>query len=363
MTKMKKLLFIIILALLALGLGACTGRRVIASGWSGVTTDQETAYFSYGPQAYAVTLKNGSQIWQYPVEPNGIEFYAAPALTPDGDQLILASYNNEIHSVDPDTGIKKWSYSVPEDKRSAIRFIDSPLITEQGIFAPASNNTLYALDLDGNLLWEYPTNDPLWASPVWSEQCQCLYQVSMDHYLYALDPDKGTLRWKSEDLGGPIVSPPAISESGLIIVSTFNNEVIALDEGSHNIEWRFTTSDWAWASPVVDGEQVYVSDISGKFYALELATGDILWQIPVDGGIYDAPLVQDGLIYFSTDASSFVVVNQDGAVQINQPFDGKLYAGPVSGGEKLLLAPSESEYYLIALNQNGVQTWGYPPAE
>ena len=364
MTKMKKLLIITILALLALGLGACTGRRVVASGWSGVTTDQESAYFSYGPQAYAVSLKNGTQQWVYPIEPiTGVDFYAAPALTTDGEQLILASYKNEIHSVNPENGIKKWSYSVPADSSSAVRFIDSPLTTDEGIFAPASNNTLYALDLDGGLMWEYQTGDPLWASPVWSENCQCLYQVSMDHYLYALDPESGTLLWKSEDLGGPMVSPPAISESGLIIVSTFNNEVLALDESSHDIEWRFTTSDWAWASPVVDDEQVYVSDISGKFYALELATGDILWQIPVEGGIYDAPLVQDGSIYFSTDASSLVITSPDGVIQINQPFDGKLYAGPVAGGDKLLLAPSESEYYLIALNQNGVQTWGYPPAE
>ena len=63
MTKMKKLLFITILAVLALGLGACTGRRVIAAGWSGVTADEETVYFSYGPQAYAVSLKNGSSLW------------------------------------------------------------------------------------------------------------------------------------------------------------------------------------------------------------------------------------------------------------------------------------------------------------
>jgi outer membrane protein assembly factor BamB len=364
MTKMKKLLFITILAVLALGLGACTGLRVIAAGWSGVTADEETVYFSYGPQAYAVSLKNGSQKWQYPSEPiNGVDFYAAPVLTPDGEQLILGSYKNEIHSVNPNNGVKNWSYSVPENSRGSIRFIDSPLTTEESIYAPASNNTLYALDLNGNLQWEYQTEDPLWASPIWSENCQCLYLVSMDHRLYALDPESGNLRWKTEDLGGPIVSPPTISDSGLIIVSTFNNEVIALDESSQEIEWRFATSNWAWASPQVDGEQVYVSDISGNFYALELASGDVLWQIQPGGGIYDAPLVQDGLIYISTDSSSLVIVNQDGVVQINQPFEGKLYAGPISGGDKLLLAPSESEYYLIALNENGVQAWGYPPAE
>jgi outer membrane protein assembly factor BamB len=364
MKKMKKLLLITILALLALGLGACTGRRVVAAGWSGVTADEETVYFSYGPQAYAVSLKNGVQKWQYPSEPiAGVDFYAAPAFTPDGEQLILVSYKNEIHSVDPANGVKNWSNSVPADKRSAIRFIDSPLVTDQGIFAPASNNTLYAMDLDGGFQWEYRTEDPLWASPIWSDNCECIYQVSMDRYLYALDPVDGSLLWKSEDLGGPIVSPPAISESGLIIISTFNNEVIALDESSHDVEWRFSTSDWAWASPVIDNEQVYVSDISGVFYALELATGVINWQIPVAGGIYDAPVVIDDLIYFSTEESSLVVVSNDGVIQRNQPIEGKLYAGPVTSGDKLLLAPSESEYYLIAMNLNGVQTWGYPPAE
>ena len=364
MKKTKKIFFIILLILLALGLGACSGRRIVAAGWSGVSANEETAFFAYGPQAYAVSLMNGFQQWQYPAEPNsGVDFYAAPVLTPDGEQLILVSYKNEIHSVDPASGVKKWSYTVvPEDSRSSVRFIDSPLINDEMIFAPASNNTLYALDTAGNLQWEYKTEDPLWASPVWSESCQCLYQVSMDRYLYAINPEDGTLRWKSEDLGGPIVSSPALSESGLIIISTFNNEIIALDETNQAEEWRFSTSNWAWASPVIDGEQVYVSDISGNFYALELASGAVLWQIQPGGGIFDAPLVEEDLVYFSTDDGNLVVVNRDGVVQRVQPIEGKLYTSPVLGEEKLLLAPLESEYYLIALNQNGVQAWGYPPA-
>ena len=383
MTKMKKLLIITILALLALGLGACTGRRVVTSGWSGITVNEETIYLSSGPQVYAVALKNGTQIWQYPPEADAkVNFYAAPVLTADGTQIIISSYNSEIHSVNPENGLKIWSFTIPSSKsgldiwpfnllgesKNPVRFIASPLVTAEGIFAPASNNTLYALDLEGGLQWEYQTDDPLWASPIWSENCECIYQVSMDHHLYALNAESGKLIWKSEDLGGPMVSPPAISESGLIIVSTFNNEVIALDESSHDVEWRYATNDWAWASPLIDGEQVYVSDIGNNgdpstLYALELATGDVLWQIQPGGSIFDAPLVQDDLIYISTDTSSLVVVDQDGVVQRNQPFEGKLYAGPISGGDKLLLAPSEFEYYLIALNQSGIQTWGYPPAD
>jgi len=357
MIKNKKFLFIIILAVAALTLGACSGRRIVATGWSGITVNEETVYFSYGPQAYALNLKNGAQQWQFPAEPiNGVDFYAAPVLTGDGSQLIVGGYNNVLYSVNPVNGAEIWSFGAGGN-----RYIASPLVTEDGIFAANSDSTLYALDYDGLLQWEFETEDPLWASAIYSEGCECIYQVSMDRYLYAIDPENGKLLWKSEDLGGPIVNPPAISEDGLIVLGTFNNEIIALNEEGHDVEWRFKTSDWAWASPVIDGEQVYASDISGTFYALDLNSGEVLWQIQPGGGIFAAPLVQDGMVYFSTDASSLVVVSAEGVVQRNQPVEGKLYARPVGAGDKILLAPSESEYYLIALSDSGVQVWGYPP--
>ena len=94
---------------------------------------------------------------------------------------------------------------------------------------------------------------------------------------------------------------------------------------------------------------------------LILHSGELLWQLQPGGGIYSSPLVQDGMIYFSTDTSSLVVISQEGVVQRNQPVEGKLYASPVGAGDKVLLAPSEAEYFLVALSESGVQVWGYPP--
>lgn len=362
MFKNKKITILIILVLTAFALGACGGRRIVASGWSGITVEEETVFFSYGPQTYAVNLDNGSLKWAFPGEiVTGLDFYAAPVLAEEGAQLIVGSYKNDLFSLDPESGVQNWNYTVETDANTSVRFVASPLVEGDLIFAPASDNTLYALNLSGGLEWSFKTGDPLWATPVYSENCNCIYLVSMDHFLYALEPERGTLQWKSEDLGGPMVSQPALSDTGLIILSTFNNEIIAIEEESRQVEWRFETADWAWASPLIDGEQVYVSDISGTFYALDLATGDLLWQIEPGGGIFSAPQILDDQIYFTTDASSLVVISRDGVIQRNQPIEGKLYASPVAAGDKLLLAPSESEYYLLALNDSGVQLWGYPP--
>ncbi len=359
MLKNKRILIILILALAALTLSSCVGgsRRVTASGWSGSLVDGDTVYFSNGPFAYAINADTGGLKWQFPAEQErGLDFYATPVLADEGEQLLVPGYNNILYSVDPASGIEKWAFA-----QAGNRYIASPLVTEDGIFAPNSDNTVYALDFNGVLQWTYTTDDPLWASPIWSENCGCIYQVSMDRTLHAIDPDTGKSVWQSVDLGGPVVSKPAVSEDGLIVISTFNNEVVALDEESHEIVWRFPTQNWAWASPVVDGEQVYVSDISGNFYALELATGQPAWQVQPGGGIFTAPLVKDDLIYISTDASSLVVLSREGVIQRNQPIDGKLYASPVAAGEKVILTPTDAEFFVIALSDSGVQIWGYPP--
>jgi outer membrane protein assembly factor BamB len=364
-TALKKTLIILTILLLSLTLGACTGRRIMASGWSGITVKENMAYFSYGPQVYALNTGNGSEQWIFPEEPvTGRDFYAAPVFTDDGNQLIVAGYDGVLYSLNPKTGDEIWKFEDAQD-----RYIASPLVTDTGIFASSSDNNLYGVDFDGDLLWVFETGDPIWASPAWSVSCECIYLASMDHFLYAIDPENGAQLWKSDDLGGQVVSQPAVSESGLILISTFGNQVIAINEEDHQIEWRFDTADWSWASPTIDEGQVYASDLSGTFYALDLDTGELLWRVQPGGNIVSAPLIKDELVYFGTDTnpesndSSLVVVSRDGVIQRNQAIAGKLYSSPASNGKTILLAPSEAEFYLIGINQNGDQTWGYPPAK
>ena len=156
----KKIFFIILLAVLALTLGACSGssRRVGTTGWSGITTLDEVVYFSSGPHVYALSHKNGNQVWQFPVEPiKNLVFYAAPMVADEGTQLIIGGYNSTIYSLDPNNGQRKWEYRVPTDDNKISRFISATLVTDQAIFASASDNNLYALDFDGLPFWVFKT--------------------------------------------------------------------------------------------------------------------------------------------------------------------------------------------------------------
>ena len=360
-TQMKpKFLFLFfVLLLLAAALSACSNGAVIASSWPGVTLGEDVAYIAHAQHLYAVRTSNGVQMWRYPEKAtSNISFYAPPAITPD-EQIIVGGYDHVLYSLNAN-GQVNWQFSEASD-----RYIAPPLATEKGIFAPNADGKLYALDLNGKPLWTpFKTGGPLWAPPVTDNLCHCLYLSSMDHYLYAIDPESGAQIWKTEDLGGAIVSAPALSADNILYLGTFGSEMLALEAKNGQILWRKPTLGWVWSSPAIDEGRLYFGDLSGNFYAFDAASGEQLWKIPPEKeniAIAGTPTLKDGIIYFTTEAGVLFAVDTEGNIQWSQTIKGKLYAPPLSQGELLLVAPSESEDILVALNPEGAIKWSFNP--
>lgn len=358
--KPKHLLFFLTFAILATLLSGCAGGgATTASSWPGLTVDKETAYLAYNTTVYAIQLSNGSVKWRYPSEANrNVSFYADPALSPDG-QLIVGSYNHVLYSLDPQNGTMKWDFS-----EAINRYIASPLVDEQGIFAPNSDDTLYALDLNGNLRWKSETAGESWARPVSGQACECIYLSSMNHSLFALDPADGSVIWQSESLGGSIVGVPALSETGSLYIGTFGSEVLALNSQNGKILWRVPTEDWVWSGPILADDRLYFGDLAGNFYALNAGNGEKIWQLTpeqLDGPIIGSPLVTDDNIYFGTETGTLFALGTSGEILWTQATGGKLYTSPKQGGDLILVAPIQSEELLIGFDQNGAKKWAFVP--
>jgi outer membrane protein assembly factor BamB len=353
--KSKIILTIFILPVLALWLSACGSRSAMtAAGWAGVTTDGDSAYVSFNTHVVAVNTTNGTERWRYPLEADPkVTFYAPPTLTEDG-RLIVGGYDNVLYSINPSSGQGTPIYEGAEG-----RFVGGILVTSENIFAPSADHFLYALDLNGNLRWKFETTEPLWAKPAIDPECNCVYLSAMDHRIYALEVQSGDVIWSTEELGGAIVGTPAVSDEGVLYVGTFAKEMLALDAVSGNVLWRFPTQDWVWGGPNLDANNLYFGDLSGTFYALERQSGVSRWQIQPEAGssIVGTPLITDDGIYFTNETGSLVAVSPEGAIRWNQPLGTNLHSGPVQAGETILVATSNPETLLIAVDSNGVQRW------
>jgi len=353
----------LIIILIAIAISACAGgssRRVVASGWAGIAADEETAYLAYNTHVYAINLTNGTERWRYPSEPDpAVTFYSSPALTEDG-QLIIGGYNHTVYSLNPANGQLNWTF---EDSDG--RFIAGPLVTEKGIYVPSTDTHLYALNFDGQPLWREPfaTEKEIWARPASDQNCDCIYLASMDHRVYAIDAQSGESLWATEDLGGSIVGTPALSDSETVYVGTFAKELINLNASTGDVLWRIPAEDWVWGGAALSDDSLYVGDLSGTLFAINLESGSRKWFIQPGGSIVDTPLVTDEAIYVAAEEGLIVSVNPEGAINWQKTFEGNTYSSPILANDVLLIATTQPEALLVAMDPNGVQKWTFGETE
>ncbi len=164
------------------------------------------AYLADGAYIYAVRLTDGTKAWQYPDKSGTQLFYSNPVLTSDGQLLVgSAGRDNELTSLDTATGQQKWAAPfVASD-----RWVAPPLVVGDTVYAANNDGTLYVLKLaTGEKSWSLHISRELWGAPVTNGKL--IFVTSLDHFLYAVDPQAQKIVWKV-DLGGSAPGSPVVS--------------------------------------------------------------------------------------------------------------------------------------------------------
>ena len=189
----------------------------------------------------------------------------------------------------------------------------SPVI-DHGVVYFGSGVYLIAVDATtGEELWRFETGDPVRSSPAVSDGV--VFIGSHDGHLYALDAKKGQELWKFKT-GDRVVSSPVVS-NGLVLVGSRDAHMYALDAPTGAERWRFQTgkdipvrspikSEELWnnlitgirTSPAVSDRTVVFGASDGKYYALDLETGQERWAFKTAGpAIFTTAPIGDGVVY------------------------------------------------------------------
>lgn len=102
------------------------------------------------------------------------------------------------------------------------------------------------------------------------------------------------------------------------------------------VKWTFHAEGQLIASPVVEGDTVYVASTAGKLYAVERGTGKQKWQADLKARITSSPAVAEGMLYF-------------------EAFDGQLYAVDAATGKTRWTFKTEGERRFSARHLHGMQ--------
>lgn len=360
--KLAKKLPIIILAALAVSilLTGCGGAGLTPSGFGGAVANDTTAFGAMNTFVYAVDLESGAPLWRFPEKADAkITFFSAPVLTADGSQLVIGSYDHKLYSLDPANGRMLWSYA------AGSRFIASPLIIDETIFASNDDGKLYAVDLQGNETWTFKADGAIWSTPASDEDCSCIYITTLNHKVYSIDISTGNQNWVA-DLGSAMVGTPAVRD-GFLYVGDFNSKMTALNASDGSVAWEVETLGWVWSGPVFNeaGDTMFFGDINGNIYAMDTG-GDILWTSQPDGPVTSNAVVTEDAVYFTTETGTIFAVDPADGTKVTWQYSlgenkGKLYASPYFAGDTLLLTPSQnSKLMLVSINSGStVANWEY----
>jgi outer membrane protein assembly factor BamB len=123
-------------------------------------------------------------------------------------------------------------------------------------------------------------------------------------YLFAVDRHSGRELWRSMPRSDPrsrlrgevLEHTPVVAGDAVLCVS--RNALFCFDAGGAGLRWSWPPGDGPLTAPAVHDGIAYVGSLR-QLAAVDVATGNVVWKMSVDGRLSTPPSVADGAVYFS----------------------------------------------------------------
>lgn len=377
-------------ALLLVGLLLLSGCSavILPEGWAGLTVDGTLTdgryqnarylYVAYRNTIQRIDLTTDSagrglsenqratdrQIDWAASGPNSAQFFAAPALGPEG-RLFIGSYNHSVYAFDTNANPRTQNLTTWNAPASTDKIIGSGVVY---------NNKFYVGQDKGVQAYDTATGQVgpsflegqfvVWAHPVIDADSNTLYLAGMDHKLYALDADTLKPVWREPvNVGGAMPAAPLLQGTKLY-VGTLANELVEIDTVAQRITNRFTTEGWVWSTPVPRDGVLFFGDMKGFVYALNTASWTTEWKVQDTerpGAIRGQVAVVDGKVIAASESKYLRAYDQKTGAPIwtSSPASPERILSDVVvvGNDVIVTTLSESDLVIAYDLQSGGRNW------
>jgi len=233
---------------------------------------------------YAIT-PDGHRKWTYftnnrVISSPAIEYYI-DAFDNVINTVYIGSHDNHLYALNLETGRLQWSLDVGGDIWGTPAISDDRSIYVVGaeLLGAATTLNLFALNPDGSIKWKHEMQRGAYASPILfsdtikSQTVGMVLIGSYDNKLYGLSYS-GDEVWAFPTQSNPgvrpadIVSSPAVGSTGIIYFGSENNWIYAIDYEKGRIRWSYKTEGPIYSSPVINNNVLYVGSFDHYLYAI-----------------------------------------------------------------------------------------------
>jgi outer membrane protein assembly factor BamB len=310
-----------------------------------------------------------------PGGPNKQRLAAPPVIA--GGKLYVVDGTGTVRAFDAKTGARLWATQIDSSgKDKVVQFGGGASVDDGRVYATNGRGDAAALDATtGKILWKVRPAGPLRGAP--GVGLGQVFVQTQDNQLIALKADTGETVWTQsatlETSGVFGVATPSVA-AGTVVAGFSSGELSALRYENGRIVWQDQLSRTSIstsvssisdidASPVIDQGRVYAIGQGGRMVAMDLITGQRLWELTI-GGISTPWLAGEWLFVVSDEAKIFCIARTTGKVRWiaelprfrdpksrNKPI---AWYGPVLAGSRLLLVNSNGQLVNVAIEDGKV---------
>jgi outer membrane protein assembly factor BamB len=319
-------------------------------------------------QAWVATIGQGASVRQ--------RLAAAPVVA-DG-RVFTIDTQSTVRAFDTQTGSTVWSTQFGFERTNAGSLYGGGVAYDNGrIYATNGLGYVAALDArNGGIIWQVRPGGPLRGSP--TVAADSVYVMSQDNQIYSLKTSNGATNWSNAaalEIAGVFGAGSPAFGQGTVVAGFSSGELNAYRYENGRLVWQdqlqrtsistsvATLSD-VDASPVIDGGQVIALGQGGRMVALELTSGQRMWELNIAG--IETPWVAGDWVFVVTDdARLLAVARQSGKVRwISQlpayrnpkKKAGPIrYSGPILAGGRLILVSTEGALVNVDPQTGAVQ--------
>lgn len=294
------------------------GRPVLVVPWGHLPQRGDSRPLNGGVSL--LELSNGSLIWEQslgiPIEGGAVA--VEDAIVVGMGTRGIGAGQGALAALDLRKGSVLWHRQI----EGAI--LGAPITDGVRIYAAGCDGAVYCLDArEGKLVWRSPICEgptSISASPILIKERATTLAIVVATYgsphwqkegrVVALD-EQGRRLWE-QSAGGNVRGTPVLAGGKLFVAAFRSSPSVGLlnafdartgrpiwpqpftiqGQPADRVSYNFS------ASPLVYGCRVYVGSLNHRLYALEAATGKLLWEREVGAGIATAPAPIEGLIVF-----------------------------------------------------------------
>jgi outer membrane protein assembly factor BamB len=323
---------------------------------SGGNSSKSVGHLALGnalARAFSVSIGRGSSL--------SARLASAPIVA--NGRVFTIDTMGSVRAFDASSGAAVWASQTPSDRGAEASLYGGGIAYNNGhIFA--TNGLGYVVSLNANtgaMEWQVRPGGPLRGAPTVSSGA--LYVISQDNQIYSLNEATGATNWSaaaSLEVAGVFGSASPAVGQGTVVAGFSSGELNAYRYENGRQVWQDTLQRTSIrtsvsslndvdADPVIDNGQVFAVGQGGRMVALDLNTGQRLWELNIAG--IDTPWVAGDWIYVITDdAKLLCIARSNGHIRwINQLPEflkakskrGDIeYNGPVLAGGRLIVTGS-----------------------